>query len=72
MMGAKRKMVIYVEPKDLKKKVKCKDCGKEFEVNPRARYARKYCKKCSAKRKKDYENLWKVKAEDCDEGGGGW
>ena len=69
-------MVIYVDKdKVKKKKVKCKDCGKEFEVSPRARYSRKYCKKCSEKRKKDYENLWKVKAEDCEEGadaGGGW
>jgi len=49
------------------KKIKCKDCGKEVELNPKARYTRKYCEKCSKKRKDDYENLWKVGAEDCDE-----
>lgn len=70
------KMVIYVDPKKKKEKtVKCKDCGKEFVVSARARYARKYCEKCSKARKKDYENLWKVKAEDCEvgeKGEGGW
>ena len=70
-------MVIYVDPKMIPaKKVKCRDCGKEFEQKKTARYARKYCEKCSKKRKKDYEGLWKVKAGDCDDdektGGGGW
>lgn len=44
----------------------CKDCGKEFEFTP-GKYERKYCKKCSEQRKKDYENLYKVKAEDCED-----
>ena len=55
---------------DLKVKTKtqkCKDCGKKFEVKSTARYARKYCDKCSKKRKKDYENLYMVKAGDCEE-----
>ncbi len=60
-------MVIYVNPKPKVKIVKCKDCGKEFEQKVKARYPRKYCDKCSKQRKKDYENLWKVKAEDCEE-----
>jgi len=45
----------------------CKDCGKEFEAKQSSRYQRKYCDKCSMKRKKDYEKLYMVKAEDCDE-----
>ncbi len=45
----------------------CKDCGKEFEAKVSSRYTRKYCDKCSKQRKKDYDNLYMVKAEDCDE-----
>jgi len=47
--------------------IKCSDCSKEFEQKATARYKRKYCDKCSKKRKKDYENLWKVKANDCED-----
>ena len=46
---------------------KCKDCGKKFEIKKKSRYPRKYCDKCSAQRKKDYENLYKVTADECDE-----
>ncbi|MBC8435077.1 hypothetical protein H8D91_01095 [archaeon] len=60
-------MVIYVNPTPKIKKVICKDCGKEFEQKATARFARKYCDKCSAKRKKDYENLWKVTADECED-----
>ena len=61
-------MVIIIDPKKKKpKQVKCKDCGTEFIQKATARFPRKYCDKCSKKRKKDYENLWKVKAEDCEE-----
>ena len=43
----------------------CLDCKKaKFEVNPNARYERKYCPKCSEKRKKLWDNQWKVKFED--------
>lgn len=52
----------------LKKVIKCKDCGKEFPKSENARYERKYCEKCSKKRKKDYDNLYKLTADDCDEG----
>jgi hypothetical protein len=45
----------------------CKDCGKEFKTKPNARYPRKYCDKCSKERKKEYENIYLVKAEDCEE-----
>jgi hypothetical protein len=48
--------------------IKCKDCGKEFVQKENARYKRKYCEKCSKKRKEDYDNLWKVSADECDEG----
>jgi Zn finger protein HypA/HybF involved in hydrogenase expression len=60
-------MVIYIDPKPKPVKLKCKDCGKEFEQKARARYPRKYCDKCSAKRKKDYDDLWKVKAHECED-----
>ena len=46
---------------------KCKDCGKEFEVNPFAKYERKYCLECSKKRKKMWDEQWKVKFEDLTE-----
>jgi predicted nucleic acid-binding Zn ribbon protein len=49
------------------KKQKCKECGKEFEVKLNARYSRKYCDKCSAERKKAYENIHLIKIEDCEE-----
>jgi|TARA_B100001971_G_C18127212_1_gene502714 predicted amidophosphoribosyltransferase len=45
----------------------CKDCGKEFEQNKNSRYPRKYCDKCSAQRKKEYENIHLISAEDCEE-----
>lgn len=53
------------KPKIIKKK--CKDCKTEFEQSKGARYEKKYCEKCSEKRKKDYDDLWKVKAEDCED-----
>ena len=49
-----------------KKKIKCKDCAKEFEFKP-GKYTRKYCPKCSKQRKKDYDNLYKVTPGDCEE-----
>ncbi|MBR9705212.1 cytochrome C551 [Candidatus Pacearchaeota archaeon] len=51
----------------VEKNIVCKDCGKEFSFNKTNKYIRKYCDKCSKKRKEDYENLYMVKAEDCDE-----
>jgi len=48
-------------------KKNCKDCGKEFEVSPNARYPRKYCDKCSAQRKKDYENISEITIDECEE-----
>ena len=49
------------------KKIKCKNCGKLFETVKRTRYARKYCEKCSKENKKYYDNLYLIKAEDCEE-----
>ena len=46
---------------------KCKDCGKMFIQKAKSRYPRKYCDKCSAERKKEYENIHLISAEDCDE-----
>ncbi|MEI6850131.1 MAG: hypothetical protein WCK29_03760 [archaeon] len=43
---------------------KCLDCKAEFTVSPTARFKRKYCPKCSKKRKKMWDNQWKVKFED--------
>ena len=48
----------------MEKKLICRDCKKEFVLKKKGRYARKYCDKCSKQRKKDYENLYKVKFED--------
>ena len=49
-------------------KIKCKDCGKEVEVksaNPR--FKRKYCDKCSAERKKAWDDRWMVTVDDCED-----
>tara|TARA_Y100000310_G_C20372712_1_gene664264 strand:- start:296 stop:463 length:168 start_codon:yes stop_codon:yes gene_type:complete len=46
------------------KKKKCLNCKKSFEVNPNARFVRKYCEKCSAEKKKMWDNQWKLKIED--------
>lgn len=47
----------------------CKDCKKEFHAPSTygTRYPRKYCDKCSAKRKKEYENIHNVCVGDCEE-----
>ena len=47
----------------------CRDCKKEFEVktNFNSRYPRKYCDKCSAERKKAYENIHNVRIDDCED-----
>ncbi len=49
------------------KKIACKDCGKIFESQISSRYTRKYCDKCSKKRKEDYENLYSVNFEECED-----
>ena len=46
---------------------KCKDCGKEFEQKSNSRYPRKYCDKCSAERKKAYEDIHLISADECEE-----
>ena len=47
----------------------CRDCKKEFEVKNtyNTRYPKKYCDKCSAQRKKDYENIHLITADDCED-----
>ena len=45
----------------------CKDCGKMFEEKQNSRYPRKYCDKCSKKRKKDYENIHLISIKDCED-----
>jgi len=57
--------MIEIKPK--LKKIKCKECGKEFETNPKARFPRKYCDVCSKKRKKMWDDQWKVKFEDMED-----
>jgi len=52
----------------MKKIIKCKDCGKDIEIDTHAKYKKKYCTPCSKKRKKDYDNLYKVCASECDDG----
>jgi Zn finger protein HypA/HybF involved in hydrogenase expression len=49
------------------KKQICLECKKEFEVSPRARFKRKYCPECSEKRKKMWDDQWKLKIEDFDD-----
>lgn len=49
------------------KKVKCRSCGKIFEVKPTARFQRKYCVECSKKNKEYYDNLDSVTIDDCDD-----
>ena len=49
------------------KKQKCFECKAEFEVNPRARFKRKYCDACSKKRTKMWDDQWKLKIEDFDD-----
>jgi len=56
-----------IEIKSKPKKKKCYECGKEFEVSPRARFERKYCPECGKKRRKQWDNQWKVKFEDLDD-----
>lgn len=46
---------------------KCLECKTEFEFDTSAKYKRKYCKKCSEKRKKMWDNQWKIKFEDLDD-----
>ena len=46
---------------------KCFDCKTEFEVKPFVKFERKYCDKCSKKRKKAWDNQWKVKFEDLED-----
>ena len=48
----------------MEKKKRCLECKKEFVVGPRARFVRKYCKTCGDKRKKMWDDQWKVKFED--------
>ena len=42
------------------KKIKCLQCKKELEIDTKARFKRKYCKDCSAKRKKMWDNQWRI------------
>jgi len=51
----------------VEKTIRCKDCKKEFVTKANSRYPRKYCDKCSAQRKKDYENIHLIKIEDCED-----
>ena len=45
----------------------CKDCKKEFQQDSHERFQRRYCKECSAERKKDYEKIHEINIEDCDD-----
>lgn len=48
----------------MEKTITCADCKQEFVLKKTGRYKRKYCAKCSKQRKKDYDNLYRVKFED--------
>ena len=58
---------IFKNYKPKEKEKKCKDCGNTFIQKGTVRFERKYCEECSKKRKEDYENLWQVSADDCEE-----
>jgi hypothetical protein len=58
---------IFKDYKEKDKMKKCRECGKEFVQKGSAKFERKYCESCSKKRKDDYENLWQVSADDCEE-----
>ena len=45
----------------------CPDCGGKVVQPEKARYPRKYCQKCSDKRKKDWEDIHLISADDCEE-----
>ncbi|MEK6914234.1 MAG: hypothetical protein AABW83_01145 [Nanoarchaeota archaeon] len=47
--------------------IKCEECGENFETMPHPKFIRKYCDKCSLERKKAYEDIDKIKFEDCDD-----
>jgi len=51
----------------MEKEIKCKDCGKECVVKTNTRYPRKYCDKCSAERKKAYEDIHLISIDDCED-----
>ena len=51
----------------MQKKITCKDCKKEFVQLKPSRYPRRYCDKCSAERKKAYEDIHNITADDCEE-----
>jgi len=50
----------------MKKKINCFQCKKEFEFT-QGKYERKYCDACGKKRKKMWENQWKVKFKYLDD-----
>ena len=47
--------------------VNCKECGKEFKPPENSKYKRKYCNKCSKQRKKDYQNIHLITADECED-----
>jgi len=59
----KKGFVFELKPK----KIKCKMCSKEFEVNPTARFQRKYCAGCSKKNKEYYDHLDSITINDCED-----
>jgi len=48
-------------------KIKCKECGVLFNPPENSKYKRKYCNKCSKQRKKDYEKVYLITADECEE-----
>ena len=51
----------------MKKKINCLECKAELEIETTAKFKRKYCKKCGEKRKKMWDQQWKVKFEDLED-----
>ena len=51
--------------------IQCAECGKEVDVIQRSKFKRKYCDKCSVKKKKEWkdyqENRWKLTLGDMED-----
>jgi len=45
----------------------CEECSRKFKPPEKSKYKRKYCNKCSKKRKKDYQNIHLITVDECEE-----
>jgi len=45
----------------------CKECNENFTPLENSKYKRKYCDKCAKQRKKDYQNIHLITANECED-----